>query len=428
MTTVTLKGRILLWVGVVNALVFIAAGAVLLLNAKFAVRTEVLAARDSAVALIQSSLAAGAQTGLAGLAQPRHVRILLPDGPAPDAAPATTDTDAAPDWFLRWVAPEITPVEIIPPQGAAGRILVLAEPHDEAAEVWEDMTALCVVWGLAALVQMALLALIVGQALRPLQRLNSVLGALEAGDLSARAGGVGTAELAPMARRIDALAETLAMEQQSRRQIARRLLDARDSERRQIARDLHDELGPRLFGLTVAADAIARADLPEQKPHLDTILSHVDSIRSINRRVMAAVRPVTLDRMALPDVVRDLVGDLEDLHRNVQIELSVAPDLPQGGESIALTIYRAIQEGVTNALRHGGAGHVQICLQRTLHDQKEAIRLVLRDDGRGLAQGWRKGSGLMGMGERAEAIGGQFGVTDRPGGGVELGLLLPVAA
>lgn len=415
----SLRGRILLGAMAVNLLVFAAAGTVILFNARTAARTEILAAQAAAVALIRSTVTES--SGFAAIEQPRHVRILTGDGPPPES-PAPVGTPA---WFHRWIAPDIPPAEITLPaaDGTLARIRVMAEPDDEIVEVWEDVRALTFVWIGAVVAQMLLLTVITGRALRPIKGLNDRLRAIGEGDLVSRIGPVGTPELAPVAQRIDALAETLAQERQDRQRVAKRLLEARDSERRGIARDLHDELGPCLFGLTVEADALRPGLDRAQQDHVDAIMRHVAAIRAINRRVLEAVRPVTLGHLPIADVVQDLVGDLTEIHRGVEIRATIPADLPPPGETVSLSIYRAIQEGVTNALRHGGARRVGVMLDRA----GSAIRLILRDDGRGLAAGWRHGSGLMGMIERAEAIGGEVSIRDT-GEGTELRLLFPVEA
>lgn len=438
MRNLTLKSRILVWIAVVNLAVFLVAGAVILMNARVAVRTEVLAAQGSAVDLIRANLNRDQRlltevdfsAKFAATAQPRHVRIVLPEArfPAPQAHQA--DEAAPPGWFLRWIEADIQPVEIRAPRAGGGenRLIIQAVSDDEAAEVWEDARALFLVWGAAGVLQLALLSALIGRALRPVAQLSRSLEAIAVGNLTARAGPVASADLGSIARQIDALAQSLADERASRLQMTRRFQELRDSERREIARDLHDELGPCLFGLSVAADALSQQGAPDQQGQAATILRHVASIREINQRILDAVRPVALGKLPLPDVIRDLVGDLEDLHSDVTIDCDLPADLPATDDSVALSLYRAIQEGVTNALRHGRASQVRIRLSRCLHERREAIRLELTDNGQGLGKGWRHGNGLMGMLERAVAVGGLFTIRDAGGGGVELSLLLPVEA
>lgn len=440
----TLKARILLGAAAVNLLVLCAAGTVMLLNARSAVRTEVMAAQSSAVDLIGSNLPTtdrplGAEefaARFARLSQPRHVRIVLstPDGAAATEEANSAEPPPAPAWFSAWIAPHIAPAEIIRPRAGGGenRLYVLAQPEDEVEEVWEDVRALALVWGSAVALQMGLLATIVSHALRPLAQFNRRLSDIGSGDLDTRIGAVGSSDLMPVARRIDALTTTLAQEQATRRQMAKRMLDLRDAERRDIARDLHDELGPRLFGLTVEADRIGARGGAELAGPTEAILRHVSGIRAINRRILNALRPVTLGHLPLSESLRDLVGDLAEIHPETEIDCTIAPDLPKVEESVALSVYRAIQEGVTNARRHGRAGRISILLGAPFRAGRRELELTLRDDGTGLGPGWRAGNGLMGMMERAEAGGGRLTIRNAPVAdaagrtGAELVLTLPL--
>jgi two-component system sensor histidine kinase UhpB len=124
-----------------------------------------------------------------------------------------------------------------------------------------------------------------------------------------------------------------------------------------------------------------------------------------------------------------MLGQLvnERAREHPQIAFSiVAGDLPRGyGDSIDLTIYRCIQESLTNAIRHAEAKHVTVKLDHV--DNGVSLTLTVIDDGRGMSQPTPAGFGTRGMKERVEALGGRYSVESEPGRGTSVQIAIPLA-
>ncbi|MEM0950351.1 MAG: ATP-binding protein [Pseudomonadota bacterium] len=435
MRHLTLSSRVMIWIVLAHTVVVVVAGTLILLNARDAVKLEVLSAQESAVTLVRSTMAsADGDTALQSLAaqvaQPRHVRmrVLHPTQGTLNLAEADMDDledDPAPNWFARWVTPEVLPARIeVDFDGTSGVIEVTAAPDDEAAEVWEDVRDLFSIWIAATVLLLVLLTFVVRQSLSPLKTFEHVLNALHSGDLTARVGDLPSRDLQPLGHQIDALAESLEDALQDRRLTDARLLRLRDSERKEIARELHDELGPCLFAITVEADALTG----DYSGRGARIKEAVDRIRALNSRVLDAVRPVTIGALPLVDIVSDLIGSFEDQAPNVTFTLDFENHVGSTSESVDLTVYRVVQEALTNALRHGGPDNINVYIRSGTSKTHRTLEIRVFDDGCGIDPAWQSGNGLLGMQERVASLGGRLEVRPQstPGHGTTLCAFLPM--
>lgn len=117
-------------------------------------------------------------------------------------------------------------------------------------------------------------------------------------------------------------------------------------------------------------------------------------------------------------------------HPDVTIETTISPELGVTGETADLTIYRIVQEALTNVFRHAGATSVNVVIepvQQLTHDGRCCARVRVRDNGRGMEPGQKLGFGLVGMRERILALGGTLDVVSGDGG-VTVEALVPMAA
>ncbi len=134
------------------------------------------------------------------------------------------------------------------------------------------------------------------------------------------------------------------------------------------------------------------------------------------------MRPQTLDELGLQSALRSLATTVEaatpGLRVERRLELGAEPELTP---EVELVVYRVAQESLTNVMRHAGASEALLSLERI----DGALRLIVRDDGRGLESNG-DGAGLAGMHERALHVGGRLKVRPAPGGGTEVVLDVPV--
>ena len=422
-SVVTLTARILALVLVVQLLLLAALGLILTRNARGTIAAEVAASMHAARGLVVATLATLIDSTpedrlLAALAErlvePRHARILVYDVvQAKTLVPATAAPRPAPapDWFARALAPDTSAIRLPVTQGprTLGLVVIAGDPAAEIAETWHEVRSLFVLLGAALSAQLVLTLAVLRHGLRPLSRLSDALRRLAEGDLAARAGRVGTPDLQPLAADVDRLGRALALAQADRARLSRQVVERGDQERKAIARDLHDEYGPCLFALRVEAAAIRdKAPDAATRDHAANILAIAGEIRRVNSTLLSGLRPMAVGQLPFGAVISDMIDDLAQRHETIAWTLTLDPDaLPEPDEATALTIYRILQEGTTNVLRHAGARHVAA---RVALGQ-DGWRVTLSDDGRGLG-GAAEGNGLTGMRERVALLGGSFRVRD----------------
>jgi len=141
--------------------------------------------------------------------------------------------------------------------------------------------------------------------------------------------------------------------------------------------------------------------------------------------IIRQLRPSALDHLGLSEAVEDLVEIWRGRHPEIGCDLRLRGDVDGLGEAINITVYRVIQECLTNVLRHAEATHAQIEVQR----DEALLRVTVSDNGKGLSQRGESGSerfGLMGMRERVQALGGEFALQSQPGTGLTVVATIPV--
>ena len=268
----------------------------------------------------------------------------------------------------------------------------------------------------AGVVLLAVDALLVWRALAPLERLRESMeriDPLQPGErLDGRAPDGSPADLA---RSFNTMATRLEAE---RRESARRLLADREAEQRRLARELHDELGQSLTALLMHLERAERSTpTPELADAQEATRASLEELRRIVRRL----RPDALEDLGLPSALEMLAARHGD-RTGMRVESDVEAPLPALSEEAELVIYRIAQEALTNAARHADARSVRLALGCDDGD----VRLRITDDGNGLPAAARSASGIRGMRERALLVGGRLVVADRPEGGVEVRLDVPI--
>ena len=226
-------------------------------------------------------------------------------------------------------------------------------------------------------------------------------------------------------------AQLFAQVEQGHRQqqaLAHRLVETQETERRSIARELHDEAGQALTSLTIGLGLLEKdADQPvrviEQARELKQI---ADGVLEGLHRLAVNLRPASLDRLGLVPAVRQYV-DLCRRQNSLDIDLLVVglEDEERLAPEVETTLYRVVQESLTNVVRHANALQVSVILER----QDASVMAIIEDNGVGfdpVAALQRGRLGLFGMHERAEMLGGSFTVESTPAQGTTIYLDLPL--
>jgi two-component system sensor histidine kinase UhpB len=222
----------------------------------------------------------------------------------------------------------------------------------------------------------------------------------------------------------EAFNEMLDRLESERRESGRRALSERESERRFLAAELHDELGQELTALALVLRRSAGQAPPELRDELtaarDQTLRAVETVRALASRL----RPEALDALGLVPALTNLVVRVSQ-SAQLPVERTWERDLPPLHPDVELVVYRVAQESLTNVVRHSHATRASVALGR----EDGHVVLRVRDDGVGLAPGASPGSGVRGMRERALLVGGELAFVAPPDGrGTEVRLRVPVEA
>jgi signal transduction histidine kinase len=205
-----------------------------------------------------------------------------------------------------------------------------------------------------------------------------------------------------------------------------RLVSAREEERRRLHRDLHDGFGPMLGSLTLKLDVAG--ELLERDPLAARVLlsdlkTQAQSAVVDVRRLVYALRPPALDDLGLLGAIGETAAQYST--ESLRISIDAPGQLPPLSAAVEVAAYRIAQEAMTNVVRHA---HASECVVRlALDESAEALRLEIRDDGRGLPPERGRGVGIASMRERAAELGGHCFVETLPGGGTCVRASLPCA-
>ena len=441
----TLRRKILLAVIAIDACCCFAAAVVEILNAREATRVEVGASLEMAEPLVRETIAgfqrepsediAELQFALPGV---RHVRITVhrPDGSLVSSREPVRPSafSPAPAWFAGLIETSLARLEI--PVVAAGEVqgtvAIQGEPADEIAEVWEDMTSLAALLAVLNALGLVAFALLLRRILSPLGALAQGLSALGRGGFERPLPIPHVQELAALAERFNTLAVALGEERETNARLSHRMVSLQDDERRQIAAELHDELGPCLFGLQANLGLLKSGlstncamDAPAQE-RLATAIEISHRLQTLNRQLLRRLKPIALGEAPLGEVLSGLVAEFERRHPNHGFTFLPADLKPSYGPVVDLTVYRSVQEGVTNALRHAVCTSIEVRVEEQVTDDRTELVIQVTDDGVGLAAGSTSGFGLLGLGERIQALRGRFRLRSTPeGAALEVVVPLP---
>jgi two-component system, NarL family, sensor histidine kinase UhpB len=513
----SVRTQILIVFIVMNLIAAFIAGGIIIFKATTSTRIEITASMrlaelmvSEAVQLIQQGIPAEQflRTLPGQLRFMRHVRIGVRDAvgqPIADSilektAPRREDGRApAPAWFAMLIGPPIEQhdVPVVVDGRTIGVVEIVSEPRDEIAEVWENTVALAAVAAVTVLLIVGILYWVLGRVLDPLTALGSGLRSLERRDYKMRLARPKVLEFAAIVDRFNALARALDDVRTENLALNRRVITAQDDERRRTAMELHDEVGPSLFGLKANVASIAKAALalPEAATHIimervRDLSAIIDHLQGINRSILNRLRPMALGHVPLEEIIAELVRDRAREHPHIVFTHEVKALDRSYDDTIDLTLYRCVQESLTNAIRHANAKSIDVRVAgscgafsssprvsplssqgqvngvsraapsphlpsrcgeapspgaqeradsrssrgQALSPQGGAekngaggwLELTVRDDGFGIAEGQTQGFGLRGMQERVQGLGGEFTIETGNGRGTCVRIIIPL--
>src|SRR4029079_4844397 len=354
---------------------------------------------------------------------------------------SVTRPEQAPRWFAALVRPQLVGRAVrVVAIDHANPVIIIGEPSDEIAEAWRDFSSLAIMWlTLNALILLVLYA-VLGRLLDPLAHLSRGMLSLEEGRYATRLALPKGKELGVLTERFNTLARALGTARDATSLLYRQLISVQEEERREVANELHDEAGPCLFGITANASSIQTIADQLKDPRaaeithrLGEIHGIVERLKLMNRALLKKLRPGSHGRVGLAELINELVAGFERRHPDTHIHYSTGRLAKSYGEPIDLTLYRCVQEGITNAIRHGSADNLTIHLVEESGHRRNgakraqaALRLTVIDDGKGIDPATPKGFGLTTMTERVKSLGGTCAIESARGNGTTIRIEIPV--
>jgi signal transduction histidine kinase len=253
---------------------------------------------------------------------------------------------------------------------------------------------------------------------RPVRRAATMAGRLAGGELGTRIPERGVGEIRVLERSFNTMAGSLEESREDLITSRARIVAAGDQARRLIERDLHDGTQQRLVSLVLdirATEAGLPGELPEVRAQLDHVADELSRALDDLREVSRGIHPAILSRGGLGPALKALA------RRSavpVELEVDVAPRLP---ESVEVAAYYVVSEALTNAAKHAQASIAHVDARA----QDGSLHISVRDDGIGGADP-RRGSGLIGLTDRVEALGGMISLSSPAGKGTEMLVDLPI--
>jgi two-component system sensor histidine kinase UhpB len=282
----------------------------------------------------------------------------------------------------------------------------------------------------------------VGRTLRPFATILTGLARLERGDYAARLPALPGREAASIGNAINRMAAAVDGQLQARlaayeaqrslaesREIARQIEHHTEHERREMARELHDELGQSVTAIRSVANSLVHR-LGERdaagREMAALISSEAARLYEVMHGLIPRLTPLALDSLGLADALADLVGGIRQRPDAPQIDLKLQALPAELNAELALAAYRVVQEALNNALRHSGAGRIDIVASAS----DAGLRITVEDNGAGLPYDWQRPGhyGLRGLRERLRGLGGELQIESLPAprSGVRVSAQLPL--
>jgi two-component system, NarL family, sensor histidine kinase UhpB len=357
---------------------------------------------------------------VAGFDGDRHLRVSLI---APNNAAAATSTpfvarNGAPAWFHRVVATAALNARMeLPGRFAAlGTIVLDVDAHNEVDEAWNDAIISLTMLAVLSSLVLGLVYWTLGRALRPLDQMAAAFARIGSGDFRPRLAEGGPLELARVCRGFNQMAWRLGDMQRRNRRLEAQLTTVQEEERAELARNLHDDIAPLLFAVSADVASIQKEDAARTSAKIGTRLEAIrETIGQMQRQVRAILgllRPHVVTELGLVHAVDNLVAFWQKRYPSIDLETRLGSNT--FGDRLDETLYRVVQEALSNAVRHGRPTLIEIDVKRE-PDGHVAVEVV--DDGGGLRDlGYGAGFGLVGMRERVKSVGGTLTVKNREDG------------
>ncbi|MGB1800943.1 MAG: histidine kinase [Gammaproteobacteria bacterium] len=415
-------------------------------NARKTVQQEVESTADLALKLIQIAISSSKLeqnkdehlallNNLSKLDQTGHLYIDIQSADGLLTANKSFDVLAnadAPDWFVKLVQPPPTEIQqkfynsVVNPTA----VIIRADPSNEIDETWNEVSNILIFLFLFIILANILLYIAIGKYLSPIDRILEGLSGIEKGDYELKLPHFRLPELDRISQQFNHMAEVLLDSKEKNKSLTQKSLQIQEEERRHLAQELHDELGQTIAAIKAVAVATSNNKQPDKEQvdaSVKTIIEYSDHIYKVAKNMMQRLRPSVLDELGLIKALQNMIDDWNERQDDVFCHFAFSDIPPDLSESLKISLFRIVQESLTNVLKHSSANTVSISMKKEITQGVSNINLIIEDDGVGLDLGkTMTGLGLPGMKERVEMNQGTIEIKNKQDNGLKIEVLVPV--
>lgn len=345
-----------------------------------------------------------------------------------------------PNWFesiYRWFFdPGLAMVKKIEHAGEIhGTVTLLPSAMVELDHAWRDVEKLMSLSAVTVISLCILLYFAVGRAWRPAKVIVAGLDQMAEDNFSSRLPDFNITEWQRTGEAINYLASDLQNTISERKGLALKLVNAQEEERRYLARELHDEFGQSLAGLTAVASLItqtAEKESPSLVAQGEQIGRITQNMMDLLRGMLVRLRPADFDEIGLVESLKGMIATWNaQSGGKTQYELKIEGDFSDLTGPIPVNLYRIVQECLTNISKHANATKAIVDLQRIATSNSnvaEKVHLKIKDNGiaKNVTLNNKKGNGLSGIHERVTALGGDVLLQTEKAGGLTVQIQIPI--
>ena len=289
----------------------------------------------------------------------RHLQAKLIgiDGKVLLASKVALAENPAPDWLVALLAVPAKKAKMDLPTvfDRYGTVVLQTDARNEVSEVWSDMWLTLSVLTIFCGLVLAFIYWTLATTIRPLHNLTLAFARVGDGDYRERLTERGPRELKRLSQSFNQMVERLARAEAQNKRLQQQLTSVQDEERADLARDLHDEIGPLLFAVDVDAVAVGQlandGDYDAIPPRVGIIRDAIGRMQRHVRDILGRLRSATLIDVGLAHAIDNLVAFWRAHRPNLNFRVDLSEE--SFGEEIDGTIYRIVQESLSNAVRHG---------------------------------------------------------------------------
>jgi two-component system sensor histidine kinase UhpB len=367
---------------------------------------------------------------LNALEHARHVQVAFIDEQGNETtlidSRQSGEFEAVPTWFRNLVEADShsATFSVSLNAGVIQRVRVTTDPSDEIAEAWSETKAYFLSLSGLILLIYIIINIVFHSAFKAVASIMLRLRQVESGNYEASSTHANISEFDAIEKQIDELADVLSKAQQNNQALTRHTMKIQESERQNLSRELHDEMGQSLTAIKAMSVALKQPETDREKI-ADSIIDICNHLSTVVRSMMRTLHPLSLSELGLGATLNDLVDEWSRRHNAISIELSFDDSIDDLSDDITIHLYRIAQECLTNIVRHAHADKATITVLKSSHAGQPIVSLCVKDNGKGGSTEGH-GFGIRSMRERVASLGGQFSYDSTPNEGVTIKATIPL--